>query len=134
MKSDSLNRASSLTMKTDQDDQIAPLPVAFIEDGAKPADPKTKSFKLDINKYIYKYELKVSKFLGRRPPALVDAQSRFNERAYAELLEDCNAKVNRKRKDEDIKTIVTLFANDGRELKTVEDIQEFLAGREDGNK
>lgn len=73
----------------------------FLENGANIKDPETKSFKLNVNKYINKYQLKVSKFLSSRPKALREAQERFNERAYAELLEACSDKINKKRKEEE---------------------------------
>tara|TARA_B110000285_G_C15048135_1_gene575482 strand:+ start:1073 stop:1369 length:297 start_codon:yes stop_codon:yes gene_type:complete len=98
--------------------------VLFLENGASIKDPETKSFKLNVNKFINKYALKVSKFLSARPKALLDAQERFNERAYAELLEACSDKINKKRKnlEDKEKYFTTLFTIDGKQMSTISDI------------
>jgi hypothetical protein len=59
--------------ESEKDGNVLKLTALFLEDGSKIHDPATKSFKLDVNKFITKYQLKVSKFLNKRPKALIDA-------------------------------------------------------------
>lgn len=61
--------------------------------------------------------------MNKTPKALVEAQRKFNERAFAELLEDCTNKVNKRIKEVDQqKAFETLFTIDGRKLESIEDI------------
>lgn len=79
---------------------------------------------MNVNKFINKYQLKISKFLNSKPKALREAQERFNERAYAELLEACSDKMNKKKilpEDKD-KCFEKFFTIDGKELNSIEDI------------
>ena len=118
-----MSKLSRLSLKPSEAEQCEPLYVVFIEDGTKISSQKTRSFKLDINKYIQKYKLKISKFLNKTPTALIEAQRKFNERAFAELLEDCTNKVNKRIKEVDQqKTFETLFTIEGRKLESIEDI------------
>lgn len=58
----------------------------------------------------------------------------FFERAYLEILEHCNENLNPPRKDDDIgepDEFKTMFSADGKHLKTIADIQEFLLSRAD---
>ena len=58
----------------------------------------------------------------------------FFERAYLEILEHCNEHLNPPRKDDDIgepDEFLTMFTGDGKHLKTITDIQEFLLSRSD---
>ena len=58
----------------------------------------------------------------------------FFERAYLEILEFCNENLNATKKDDDIgepDEFKTMFSADGKHLKTITDIQEFLLSRAD---
>jgi hypothetical protein len=54
------------------------------------SDPDTKSIKVNISKFIKKYQLQAPKFIAKKPKSYINQQKVFNERAYLEILEECN--------------------------------------------
>ena len=53
------------------------------------ADPKTKSVKCDISKFIRKYLIEPPKFIAKMPMDYIESQRTFFERAYMEVIDFC---------------------------------------------
>ena len=66
-----------------------PYHVIFVKDGSRMADPKTKSIKCDISKFIRKYLIEPPKFIAKMPIDYIESQRTFFERAYMEVIDFC---------------------------------------------
>ena len=97
----------------------------FVKDGSKLSDPKTKSIKCNISKFIQKYMIEPPKFIAKLPEEYVRSQMTFFERAYMEILEHCMDQLIPKRTEDDLEEppeFKQMFTTDGQILETIMDI------------
>ena len=93
------------------------------------ADPKTKSVKCDISKFIRKYLIEPPKFIAKMPTDYIESQRTFFERAYMEVIDFCITSLTPPKKEEDLEVepeLKALFTSDGKPLLTIPDLQEYL--------
>ena len=106
---------SSVDSETEVQKFNEPRYVVFVEDGQSVHN--CKSIKLDINFFISKYYIKPPKFLHTMPVEYVNAQKKFNKRAFMELLEICSIELTGKKRMFDV-----MYLIDGELIETIDEI------------
>ena len=93
-----------------------PFYAIMAQNGSEISDKRTKSIKLNLSKFIKKYQIDPPKFIARLPDEFIKSQSKFFERAYMEILEYCNTHLDtRKKSEKHLKSpeFITMFTSDG---------------------
>ena len=91
-------------------------PVIFIEDGE--CLQTCKSMRIDLNKYINKYQIEPPPGINKLPDEFIKLLKKFKKRALKELLELCSDQLAQKKR-----IFTTMYSLNGAIVKSIDDIQ-----------
>ena len=97
--------------------------IVFVPNGTNLQEKKAPSVKIDVAPYFNKYD-------SKKYHITPEGQAALHERAYLEMLEDCSALFNKKKKIDQEQTFFSMiYTSNGSQIKTMADLKRYIYTR-----